>query len=78
MQIRINILIAATFVRMVATWAMAVVLWLSANEVQSRDLQVALLVLMSYFMTVSAYRFVKSFKISKEMEDFLKKLDDQN
>lgn len=78
MQVRVNILIAATFVRMVASWAMAMVLWLSAKEVQSRDLQVALLVLMSYFMTVSAYRFVKSFKLSKEMEKFLKELDSEN
>lgn len=78
MQIRVNVLIAATFVRMVASWAMAMVLWLSAKEVQSRDLQIALLVFMSYFMTVSAYRFYKSFQMSKEMKEFLDTLDKEN
>lgn len=78
MQIRVNVLIAAAFVRMVASWAMAMVLWLSAKEVQSRDLQIALLVFMSYFMTVSAYRFYKSFQMSKEMKEFLDTLDKEN
>jgi hypothetical protein len=75
MQSRVHVLVVAAFVRMVASWAMAVVFWLSAREVQSRDLQVALLVFMSYFMTVSAYRFYKSFQLSREMEKFLKELD---
>lgn len=75
MQIRINILLAAGVVRMIGGLAMGVLLWLSAREVTSRDLRVALLVVMSYIMTVSVYRMVRIVKMNKEMENLLKELD---
>lgn len=78
MQIKINILILATLIRTLGGIAFGVLLWLSAREVVSRDLKVALLVCMSYIMTVSVYRMVRAIKLSKEMESFLETLDKED
>jgi hypothetical protein len=71
MQIKINILLVAGFVRMLGGLSLGVLLWLSAREVSSQDLKVWLLVTMSYIMTVSVYRMVRIVKMGKEMDKFL-------
>jgi ABC-type bacteriocin/lantibiotic exporter with double-glycine peptidase domain len=71
MQIKINILILAGLVRMVGGLSLGVLLWLSAREIEKQDLRVALLIAMSYIMTVAVYRMVRIVKMNKEMEKFL-------
>jgi len=79
MQININVVVLATLVRTVVGVAVGVILWLSAREVTSEGLKATLLVLMSYFITMSLYRMVKVMKLKKEMEKFLEEhLDNED
>lgn len=78
MQFKIDLFVVLVIIRSLGGIFLGWLLYLGAYEAHTPALQVALLVAMSYTMTISVYRGVRAVKAKKEIEKIWKEFDKQD